>query len=81
MPPDSGVILTTFVSSITLAIVCLTRLARMSTRSRSAPGSRPAVISTTVEISSLTQLSRLMERLETVKDVHTVAREGNLAAT
>jgi len=39
------------------------------------------VISTTVEISSLTQLSRLMERLETVKDVHTVAREGNLAAS
>src|SRR5438105_6248608 len=42
---------------------------------------KTAVISTTVEISSLTQLSRLMERLETVKDVHTVAREGNLAAT
>jgi GTP pyrophosphokinase len=41
---------------------------------------KTAVISTTVEISSLTQLSRLMERLETVKDVHTVAREGNLAA-
>jgi GTP pyrophosphokinase len=40
---------------------------------------KTAVISTTVEISSLTQLSRLMERLETVKDVHTVAREGNLA--
>src|SRR5437868_2800428 len=42
---------------------------------------KTAVISTTVEISSLTQLSRLMERLETVKDVHTVAREGNLART
>ena len=42
---------------------------------------KTAVISTTVEISSLTQLSRLMERLETVKDVHTVAREGNLAAS
>jgi GTP pyrophosphokinase len=42
---------------------------------------KTAVISTTVEINSLTQLSRLMERLETVKDVHTVAREGNLAAS
>ncbi len=42
---------------------------------------KTAVISTTVEISSLTQLSRLMERLETVKDVHTVARQGNLAAS
>src|SRR3982075_1028877 len=40
---------------------------------------KTAVISTTVEISSLTQLSRLMERLETVKDVHTGAREGKLA--
>ncbi len=38
---------------------------------------KTAVISTTVEINSLTQLSRLMERLETIKDVHTVAREGN----
>jgi len=42
---------------------------------------KTAVISTTVEINSLTQLSRLMERLETVKDVHTVAREGNRAAS
>jgi GTP pyrophosphokinase len=42
---------------------------------------KTAVISTIVEISSLTQLSRLMERLETIKDVHTVAREGNLAAS
>ncbi len=41
---------------------------------------KTAVISTTVEISSLTQLSRLMERLETIKDVHTVARAGNLAS-
>ncbi len=36
---------------------------------------RTAVISTTVEISNLTQLSRLLERLEQVRDVHTVARE------
>ena len=36
---------------------------------------RSAVISTTVEISNLTQLSRLLERLEQVRDVHTVARD------
>jgi guanosine-3',5'-bis(diphosphate) 3'-pyrophosphohydrolase len=36
---------------------------------------RTAVISTIVEIQNLTQLSRLLERLESVRDVHTVARE------
>ncbi len=36
---------------------------------------KTAVISTTVEINSLTQLSTLLEKLETIKDVHTVARE------
>jgi guanosine-3',5'-bis(diphosphate) 3'-pyrophosphohydrolase len=36
---------------------------------------RTAVVSTTVEIDSLSQLSRLMEKLEKVRDVHTVARE------
>ncbi len=36
---------------------------------------KTAVVSTTVEIDSLAQLSRLMEKLEGVKDVHTVARE------
>jgi GTP pyrophosphokinase len=36
---------------------------------------RTAVISTVVEISNLTQLSRLLERLEQVRDVHTVARD------
>jgi GTP diphosphokinase / guanosine-3',5'-bis(diphosphate) 3'-diphosphatase len=36
---------------------------------------RTAVISTIVEIANLTQLSRLLERLEGVRDVHTVARE------
>jgi guanosine-3',5'-bis(diphosphate) 3'-pyrophosphohydrolase len=38
---------------------------------------RTAVISTIVEIQNLTQLSRLLERLESVRDVHTVAREVN----
>jgi len=37
---------------------------------------RTAVISTIVEIQNLTQLSRLLERLESVRDVHTVARES-----
>ncbi|MDQ6772027.1 MAG: bifunctional (p)ppGpp synthetase/guanosine-3',5'-bis(diphosphate) 3'-pyrophosphohydrolase [Candidatus Dormibacteraeota bacterium] len=38
---------------------------------------KTAVVATTVEIDSLSQLSRLMERLEQVRDVHTVAREAN----
>jgi GTP diphosphokinase / guanosine-3',5'-bis(diphosphate) 3'-diphosphatase len=36
---------------------------------------KTAVISTIVEIQNLTQLSRLLERLESVRDVHTVARD------
>jgi GTP pyrophosphokinase len=36
---------------------------------------RTAVVTTTVEIDSVAQLSRLMEKLEKVNDVHTVARE------
>ena len=38
---------------------------------------KTAVVSATVEIDSLAQLSRLMEKLEGVKDVHTVAREAS----
>ncbi|HEY1455366.1 MAG TPA: ACT domain-containing protein, partial [Candidatus Dormibacteraeota bacterium] len=38
---------------------------------------KSAVVSATVEIDSLAQLSRLMEKLEGVKDVHTVAREAS----
>ena len=38
---------------------------------------KTAVVSTTVEIDSLAQLSRLMEKLEGVRDVHTVAREAS----
>jgi GTP pyrophosphokinase len=37
---------------------------------------KTAVISTIVEIQNLSQLSRLLERLESVRDVHTVARAG-----
>jgi len=38
---------------------------------------KTAVVSATVEIDSLAQLSRLMERIEGVKDVNTVAREAS----
>ena len=38
---------------------------------------KSAVVSTTIEIDSLSQLSRLMEKLEQVRDVHTVAREAS----
>ncbi len=38
---------------------------------------RTAVVAATVEIDSLSQLSHLMEKLEQVRDVHTVAREAS----
>jgi len=38
---------------------------------------KTAVVSATVEIDSLAQLSRLMEKIEGVKDVNTVAREAS----
>ncbi|MBO0687535.1 MAG: hypothetical protein J2P45_30670, partial [Candidatus Dormibacteraeota bacterium] len=38
---------------------------------------RTAVVSATVEIDSLSQLSRLMEKLESVRDVHVVQRDAN----
>src|SRR6202521_2091099 len=38
---------------------------------------KTAVVSATVEIDSLAQLSRVMEKLEGVKDVHTVPREAS----
>jgi GTP pyrophosphokinase len=37
---------------------------------------KTAVVSATVDIDSLAQLSRLLEKLEQVRDVHTVAREA-----
>jgi guanosine-3',5'-bis(diphosphate) 3'-pyrophosphohydrolase len=38
---------------------------------------KTAVVTATVEIDSLAQLSRLMEKIEGVRDVHTVAREAS----
>lgn len=37
---------------------------------------KTATVSATVEIDSLAQLSRLMEKIEGVRDVHTVGREA-----
>ena len=37
---------------------------------------KTAVVSATVEVDSLSQLSRLLEKLEQVRDVHTVARDA-----
>jgi GTP pyrophosphokinase len=36
---------------------------------------KTAVISTAVEVASLAELSRLLEKIESIKDVHTVARD------
>jgi hypothetical protein len=47
MPFLASFIEVTFVASITLSNVCSTRFARIFTRSRSAPGSSPGIISTT----------------------------------
>ncbi len=38
---------------------------------------KTAVVSATVEIDSLAQLSRLMEKIEAIRDVHTVGREAS----
>jgi len=38
---------------------------------------KTAIVSATVEIDSLAQLSRLMEKIEGVRDVHTVGREAS----
>ena len=38
---------------------------------------KTAIVSATVEIDSLAQLSRLMEKIESVRDVHTVARDAS----
>jgi dihydrolipoamide dehydrogenase len=48
IPSPASFMPVTLVSSSTASQMVLTRLARMLTRSRSAPGSRPSVISTTV---------------------------------
>ncbi len=59
-----------------IATVVAEQRINMSAASVNVYDDRTAVVSATVEIDSLAQLSRLLEKLEQVRDVHTVAREA-----
>src|SRR5579884_2136082 len=59
-----------------IATVVAEQRINMSAASVQVYDDRTAVVSATVEIDSLSQLSRLMEKLEQVRDVHMVAREA-----
>jgi guanosine-3',5'-bis(diphosphate) 3'-pyrophosphohydrolase len=59
-----------------IATVVAEQRINMSAASVHVYDDKTAVVSATVEIDSLSQLSRLMEKLEQVRDVHTVAREA-----
>jgi GTP diphosphokinase / guanosine-3',5'-bis(diphosphate) 3'-diphosphatase len=59
-----------------IATVVAEQRINMSAASVHVYDDKTAVVSTTVEIDSLSQLSRLLEKLEQVRDVHTVAREA-----
>jgi guanosine-3',5'-bis(diphosphate) 3'-pyrophosphohydrolase len=58
-----------------IATVVAEQRVNMSAASVQVYDDKTAVVSATVEIDSLSQLSRLMEKLEQVRDVHMVARE------
>jgi guanosine-3',5'-bis(diphosphate) 3'-pyrophosphohydrolase len=60
-----------------IATVVAENRVNMSAASVQVYDDKTAVVSATVEIDSLSQLSRLMEKLEQVRDVHTVAREAS----
>ena len=60
-----------------IAAVVAEQRINMSAASVHVYDDKTAVVSATVEIDSLSQLSRLMEKLEQVRDVHTVAREAS----
>jgi GTP pyrophosphokinase len=60
-----------------IATVVAENRVNMSSASVHVYDDKTAVVSTTVEIDSLAQLSRLMEKLEAVRDVHTVARDAS----
>ena len=60
-----------------IATVVAESRVNMSSASVQVYDDKTAVVSATVEIDSLSQLSRLMEKLEQVRDVHTVAREAS----
>jgi len=59
-----------------IATVVAEQRVNMSAASVHVYDDKSAVVSATVEIDSLAQLSRLLEKLEQVRDVHTVAREA-----
>jgi GTP pyrophosphokinase len=59
-----------------IATVVAEQRINMSAASVHVYDDKTAVVSATVEIDSLSQLSRLLEKLEQVRDVHTVAREA-----
>ncbi len=60
-----------------IATVVAENRVNMSAASVQVYDDKTAVVSATVDIDSLSQLSRLMEKLEQVRDVHTVAREAS----
>jgi GTP diphosphokinase / guanosine-3',5'-bis(diphosphate) 3'-diphosphatase len=60
-----------------IATVVAEQRVNMSAASVHVYDDKTAVVSATVEIDSLSQLSRLLEKLEQVRDVHTVAREAS----
>jgi GTP diphosphokinase / guanosine-3',5'-bis(diphosphate) 3'-diphosphatase len=60
-----------------IATVVAENRVNMSAASVQVYDDKTAVVSATIEIDSLSQLSKLMERLEQVRDVHTVAREAS----
>jgi len=63
-----------------IATVVAEQRINMSAASVHVYDDKTAVVSATVEIDSLSQLSRLLEKLEQVRDVHTVAREAPVPA-
>jgi len=59
-----------------IATVVAEQRVNMAAASVNVYDDKTAVVSATVEVDSLSQLSRLLEKLEQVRDVHTVAREA-----
>jgi GTP pyrophosphokinase len=59
-----------------IATVVAEQRVNMSAASVQVYDDKTAVVSATVDIDSMAQLSRLMEKLETVRDVHMVARDA-----
>ena len=60
-----------------IATVVAEQRVSMSAASVQVYDDKTAVVSATVDIDSMSQLSRLMEKLERVRDIHTVARDAS----